>query len=57
MSHTSAYAEVKCDCETANSGYKLIGTLANSEDPDEMLHKAVFCQGLPFSKLRYINTS
>ena len=28
------------------SGYSYRSTLANSEDPDEMLHKAAFHQGL-----------
>ena len=30
------------------TGNPLMGTLANSEDPDEMPHKAAFHQGLHF---------
>ena len=34
------------DFNSFHSGYQLTSTMANSEDRDEMPHKAVFYQGL-----------
>ena len=32
--------------QSFHSGYQYTGTLANSDDPDEMLHKVEFHQGV-----------
>ena len=43
---TLQYISPSGDINPLENGNPLMGTLANSDDPDEMPHKAVFHQGL-----------
>ena len=43
---TCGYAGLKSQINPFCSGYQQTGTLANSEDPEEMVHSVAFHQGL-----------